>query len=134
MLKETVTLKERTFLHICKPFTNSDDFSVEVEPGQSTLVKFRCDAEGRGEYNYNTKMTYILLESLADNEELLKEKAMNSPSKIKQREMHGHYMEVYIHTYFYYGGVAFLFINRCKAKTYVEDLELELTNLQNDEF
>jgi hypothetical protein len=43
--------------------------------------------------------------------------------------MNGHFMEVFVHTYVYYGGVCFLYINKCKNKTYVEDLELELENL-----
>jgi hypothetical protein len=74
-------------------------------------------------------VSYILLENLAENEALLRERALSNPSKIKQREMHGHFMEVYVHSYFHYGGVAFLYINRTRNKKYVEDLELDLTNL-----
>ena len=46
--------------------------------------------------------------------------------------MNGHFMEVYVHTYVYYGGVCFLYINRTRSKTYVEDLELEVENLESD--
>ena len=41
-------------------------------------------------------------------------------------------MEVYVHTYVHYGGVYFLYINKTRSKTYVEDLDLELENLEGD--
>jgi len=46
--------------------------------------------------------------------------------------MNGHYMDVFVHTYVYYGGVYFLYINKTKTKIYVEDLDLELENLEGD--
>lgn len=43
-------------------------------------------------------------------------------------------MDVFVHTYVYYGGVCFLYVNKTKSKTYIEDLELELENLEGDGF
>jgi hypothetical protein len=48
--------------------------------------------------------------------------------------MNGYFMEVYLHTYFYHGGVVFLYVNRTKSRTYVEDLSFILTNLEHDDF
>lgn len=64
-----------------------------------------------------------------DDVEKLKDLALNNPSKVKQREMNGHFMEVYVHTFVYFNGVCFLYVNKTRSKTYVEDLELELENL-----
>ena len=107
---------------------------MEVEARSFQIIKLRIDPLGRGEYNYSVKQNTIFLEALGNNEELLKEKALNQPTKIQQREMNGYYMEVYVHTYFYYGGVALLYVNRTKSKTYVEDLQLDLVNLDSDDF
>lgn len=41
-------------------------------------------------------------------------------------------MKVFVHTFVYYGGVCFLYVNKTSTKTYVEDLELEVHNLRCD--
>lgn len=68
------------------PCNNFDEekecFSVEIPPNGYKLIKFKVDPLGRGEYNYQLKVKSILLEDLGDNEELMKEKALNNPSKI----------------------------------------------------
>ena len=45
--------------------------------------------------------------------------------------MNGYNLEVFVHSYLYYGGIAFLYVNKTNQRTYVEDLELELENLEN---
>lgn len=46
--------------------------------------------------------------------------------------MHGYQMKVFVHTFVYYGGVCFLYVNKTSSKTYVEDLQLEVQNLRGD--
>lgn len=50
--------------------------------------------------------------------------------------MHGHFLNVFIHTYLHYNGVCFLYINNSNTKYYVEDIKVELENLKllDDEF
>jgi hypothetical protein len=65
-----------------------------------------------------------------NDEERLKQLALLQPSKIKQREMNGHLMKVFVHTFVYYGGVCFLYINKTSEKIFVEDLTLTVNNLR----
>lgn len=97
------------------------------------MVKYRADARGRGEYSYSTAVNYILLQSVDPNDEAkLKQFALLQPSKVKQREMNGYLMKVFVHTFVYHGGVCFLYINKTSEKTYVEDLSLVVTNLKSN--
>lgn len=133
ILKEDVKMTEKKFLSMCQPQKELDAFKVELKPLNFKKIKFRVTPDGRGEYQYQTSINYILLEDI-EGEEELKQLALTNPSKVKQREMNGHYMDVFVHTYVYYGGVCFLYVNKTKSKTYVEDLDLELENLEGDGF
>ncbi|KAL4507217.1 hypothetical protein ABPG72_002010 [Tetrahymena utriculariae] len=129
-LREELTMKKYQYLEICSPKSFPDQVKVNVAPGDRQVIKYRVDARGRGEYSYQTSVNYILLQHVdPDDESKLMQLALLSPSKVKQREMHGHQMKIFVHTFVYYGGVCFLYINKTSSKTYVEDLELEIHNL-----
>lgn len=38
-------------------------------------------------------------------------------------------MTVFVHTYLYWGGVCFLYINSTSKKTFIEDLKIDVKNL-----
>jgi hypothetical protein len=39
-------------------------------------------------------------------------------------------MKVFVHTFLYYGGVCFLYVNKTSSKVYVEELVFDLQNLK----
>ncbi len=36
--------------------------------------------------------------------------------------MHGNFMKVFVHTFVYYGGMCFLYVNKTSTKVYIEEL------------
>ncbi|EGR32971.1 hypothetical protein IMG5_065390 [Ichthyophthirius multifiliis] len=134
-LKEQLQMKNITFLNICPPHTYQDQIKINIKPGDQQIVKFKVDAKGRGVYKYQSSLSYILLQDLRDvTEQKLIQMSHFQPSKVKQREMHGKFMKVFVHTFVYYGGMCFLYINKTSSKVYVEDLQIGLVNLRCEKY
>lgn len=112
---------------------SSGVLQVRTAPGERKTVKYRAMKAGRGQFSYSTNVKYILLQQVdARDEEKLMAMALLQPSKVKQREMHGLLMKVFVHTFVYYGGICFLYINKTSNKSYMEDLTLEVNNLRSE--
>ncbi|KRX07616.1 hypothetical protein PPERSA_11165 [Pseudocohnilembus persalinus] len=134
VLRENVELQQRQFLEICPPEIESSQFSLIIPPQSTRIVTYRAQAEGYGMHSYKNFCKNIVLQSFDqknedDRRDFLIYHALIYPSKIKQRSMNGHFMNVFIHYYNYFGGVCILYLNNTQQKTYCEDLKLELNNL-----
>lgn len=86
-LKEELELKDRKFLDVCSPYSNSDKVLVEVAPKSQVFFKFRVAKEGGGSYGYTLSTTNQILESKSDDEII--HLALQKPEKVNQREIRG---------------------------------------------